>query len=174
MRSNRNLPLLGPGRALGVAAVALLVPLAATLLPSCDLPTQSCTLVGCQSGIDFALFDAHTAAYTVTIESAEVSGSFECVPPTDPGEELWTTRSFSGDLGQEESALATALCGASSVSLRFLHQDADLPEQLSIEIDGERDVTHTFSGIEYTVSQPNGPDCPPTCSQAELSFDAPT
>ena len=43
---------------------------------------------------------------------------------------------------------------------------------LLLVLTGATQASQTFSDIEYAVSQPNGPDCPPTCSQVELTLDA--
>lgn len=136
-------------------------------------PPGGCTLVGCTSRIDVVLPEAQSIVYTVTLSSPTVSGSVECVPPNPDDENaMWSERAFGGDLREQGPAIATVVCHASRVSVQFLSEDPDLPDELTIEIAGDGDFSQTFSGIEYTVSQPNGPDCPPTCSQVELAMDA--
>lgn len=163
MRFNR------PGRAL-LPALALF---GLMLLPACDLGVgQQCTLIGCLDAINIELPVEHSSAYTVRVDSPTLSGSFECAPP-NAGEagSAWSARAFEGDFGQGGPALATAMCRASGVSLQFFGEDADLPEQLRVELDGAQSVSQTFSDIQYNVSQPNGPDCPPTCRSVALTLD---
>lgn len=142
---------------------------------ACDplFPPTGCTLIGCTSTIDFVLPEEQTSVYTVTIESASLSGSVECVPPNpDEPNAVWSERAFNGDLRDSAPALATVVCDANRVSLQFFDADPAMPDEVTIEIAGEDALAQTFTDIEYAVSQPNGPDCPPTCSQVELTLDA--
>lgn len=153
-----------------LSLAALVVALAA--LPGCDVfAPRACTLIGCTSTIDLLLPEAHSSVYEVSIESPTVSGTVECVPP-DPDEEdgRWSERLFTGDLRAQGPAVATVVCDASRVSLQFFDSEPDMPKELTVTIDGEHSRSRTFDDIEYAVSQPNGPDCPPVCSQVELSL----
>lgn len=156
--------------------IALLAVVATLASLGCDglLPPTGCTLIGCTSTIDLALPVRFSSVYTVTVTSPTVSGSVECVPPdqADPNA-VWSERAFGGDLREQGPAIATVVCGEDRLSLQFFEQDPAMPDELTVEIDGEHTLAQTFRDIPYSVSHPNGPDCPPTCNQVELTLDAP-
>ena len=67
----------------------------------------------------------------------------------------------------------TVRCGvdvdcSSGVFFSDLRVDA-----VEIRVENERGVTFTEVQPTYEETEPNGPDCPPTCYRAEVTVDTP-
>lgn len=138
-------------------------------------PSEMCTLIGCESAITVSLPEPQSGPFAITLESEAFSGSVECAPPEqEPTGDAWVARNPTGDLGEAPSAAATVRCAPGAVTFVFLGEEPAMPEELTVSLDGDAPLTQTFSDIDYDVSQPNGPDCPPTCRTTTLELDGTT
>ncbi len=132
-----------------------------------------CTAIGCGSSLDITLapesnvLSDGTYLITVDRDGDEIACSFRI--PDDISE--------SGEVGyiecagnaSEVQALLQPRAGANNVIVE-LHI-AGAPQQLGIEV--TRDAQSILSRQlqpSYTQSNPNGPECPPTCPHADLSL----
>jgi hypothetical protein len=140
---------------------------------ACDLtPPTACSLVGCNSVLTVEAPALDDAAFSVTVESDTWSGTISCAPADAAGERgppVETT----GDIAREEADAVSAIatCDRRGVTLRPLLREAadELPTSAIVTITSGADTfVADDDDIAYAVSQPNGPDCEPTCSTATL------
>ncbi|WAS91726.1 hypothetical protein [Nannocystis punicea] len=142
--------------------------LAASLacLPAAGCDSQACTLIGCGSSFQIALQrDAWTAGkYEVTVvadgETIECSATLplQCdAPPACPEASQLL-------LGLDGCALDPAQHKLGSLEF----QQGRAPKSVSVQVrqDGALLGEGEYSPV-YSESQPNGPDCEPTCVGAE-------
>lgn len=76
---------------------------------------------------------------------------------------------LSGDFAGDNAALLVT-CTEDGFPLA-VDGGGEPPAEITVEVTGASSgglVSDTFEGIQYTVSQPNGPDCEPTCYQTTL------
>ncbi len=103
---------------------------------------RACTLIGCDSALRVEFPDPLPEGATITLE------------PVDPD-------------GQAVSftCTATSPCESLLVARDFT------PDALTVRIQGGGvDHVEAFTP-DYTVSRPNGPDCPPECRHATIFVD---
>lgn len=119
---------------------------------------KACTEIGCMDGVslDFSLTDPGN--YIVTATTTPDHGVTQCtVPLPFDGSE---TCSGPGQLGLSGSELPPDQQAISGMTFTF----TDLTEvHLNVNLDGASIIDHAYP-VSYTISQPNGPDCEPTCS----------
>jgi hypothetical protein len=135
-------------------------------------PTAECTEIGCHDGL----------VVTVSPARAWPHGAYRFIIEAD-GREI----TCSGSLPLPECSTRAITCdgdgvviGESGCALSPTeHAFSDIvfstnPETvtISIERDDEIIATQTWTPVYQTV-QPNGPDCPPTCTNAAVSLDLP-
>ena len=144
--------------ALVAAAVAI------ALLPNC---TEGCTELGCGpaftieldegvfAGGDYQMVvtsDGVTTSCTVTLPIASCPDGFSCDRP-DPG--------FFIELND---------CGGTLERLEAIVFHTQAPAQIDVEVSKAGTVLGSDSfQPAYTTSQPNGPDCEPTCKQTQAA-----
>jgi hypothetical protein len=160
-------PSMSPGGFERMAVVALWAGLAA-LSSGCDRLVKTCTLIGCSSGfaVNFQYTDGvwRPGRYQVDVTSDGVSGSCEVTLPLAPCETPSSTctgqRSWS--LGESGCALPTSQHSLSGISF-----SGTTPAKVDVTVsrDGRQLASQSFTP-SYTTSQPNGPDCEPTCRTA--------
>lgn len=155
-------------------AVFLLV--VAGSLAGCTLPLyeNACTLIGCGDSIEVDLGDVADEGFQASVESAAASGGFTCSPANADGVISSTPTDLSGDFASEDAALMPS-CSADGFLLAR-RRDGDPPTTITVEATGATSgtvVQETFADIDYEVSQPNGPDCEPTCFHTTLSVTGP-
>jgi hypothetical protein len=131
--------------------------LASVLLLASCAGSAPCPQKDCASGLSVDVVTAADGAYTVAVSTDAGSGSCTFVLPLSSGEEP------SCDQGDLDFFMEQR--GDRVVSIEF---QGDTPEELDIvvDLDGATIYDQTLAP-SYQVEQPNGPDCPPTCSFAE-------
>ena len=144
----------------------ILLSLALACLPSTGCDSQACTLIGCAGTFQIALQrDAWTAGeYTITVvadgEAIEcaVTLPLQCeAPPACPQGSPFV-------LGLEGCALDPSQHKLGSVEF----QQGHAPKSVAVQVrqDGALLGEGQYSPT-YSESQPNGPDCEPTCVGAD-------
>lgn len=126
---------------------------------SCDGVGTACTEIGCDDGITLTVTSA--SGLTAGVYSISVSGTGES-----------TSCSITIDSGAQVTDTTCDLVDNTASSFTVVLHSA--PEALTVTIDrdgtelGKEDLTPS-----YTTVQPNGPDCEPTCHQADASMQIP-
>lgn len=144
----------------------ILLALSLACLPSTGCDSQACTLIGCGSTFQIALQrDAWTAGeYTVTVvadgETIECAATLplQCeAPPACPQNSPFI-------LGLEGCALDPSQHKLGNIEF----QQGHAPKSVALQIhqDGALLGEGQYSPT-YSESQPNGPDCEPTCVGAD-------
>jgi hypothetical protein len=108
------------------------------LLGGCESLNQACTLIGCQSGLRIQFTNTPTAAYSI---EARI-----------PGET--TSKVF--------DCPVPAQCVSGAFFLDFT------PSTVVVTITSGTTTRSLTVDPSYTVTRPNGQDCPPTCSNATV------
>ncbi|MCB9662913.1 MAG: hypothetical protein H6732_02285 [Alphaproteobacteria bacterium] len=128
------------------------------LLAACPVESQLCTLIGCLSTLELTLdlpgWEDGDTVLTVDVERAVV----RC------------TVSATGEATCDDDGLSVSFDGEGD--RRVLELQGHLVEA-AITVRAERDgvgVLDTTTTPDWTVSQPNGPDCSPTCVSAALTL----
>jgi hypothetical protein len=126
-----------------VAACAAPLPEAApppaTPGPAGDTPQQACTRIGCDSGWIVEIADPSALPQSYTVRVL-VGGS----------------------------VVASAQCSASQPCGDRVFLSGVTAEEATLEITGAAVPLRWTVRPEYTLLQPNGPQCPPTCRQARV------
>lgn len=139
-----------------------------TLLFACVLPLDSgepkaCTEIGCVDGvgIDFSLSDPGSYLIIATTTPSYETTQCTATLPFD-GTEGCTGPGSIGISGTELPADQQSIEG-------MTFQLLDLTEiHLNVNLDGATLIDHEYP-ISYVESQPNGPECEPTCSYASVT-----
>jgi hypothetical protein len=143
-----------------VAAVLVAVALAAAL-SGCG----ACTLVGCASSVTVHFPPVGgVGTYVFRIEEEERTWSCTLtIPLPEPG--AYPTNCDLQPMGP-------AVSDPEQFTFTSLWLDAHPSRaRLVIERDGTVLLDHTLEPV-YQTSQPNGPECPPTCSAAVVDLDS--
>lgn len=147
---------------------SLLLAAAAVVVTSCNVG-QVCTLVGCSSGVSVTL-----------TSSAWQDGDYTLELTSDGQREQCSFRVPT--IVNVDSSVPVSCSGGSSrvwldVNGRDAHQIvihasvAAEPKVLGLGLSRDGSVVFTHSDMpSYVTSQPNGPDCEPTCRSATLEF----
>lgn len=161
-------------RAFAFVAFALLASAIGLATNACS--TKSCTLVGCQSGAAITVHPAAGAALTgatfaICLNgkcSSGVAGGGEAGPASDPSHIV-----MNGDVG-----IQTADVSGSNVVFDYredesnpatkIHTSGDTYRVSIIGADKSTLVDATRTVTYPNTSQPNGPDCDPTCHNATV------
>jgi hypothetical protein len=138
-------------RVAGVPAFPWLRPLALVAavagLSGCNsLGPRSCTLIGCQNGLTVQLSAMPSAPFRVELRATSATAQPVYV----------------------YDCSNSAACGQGAFFPDFSGDHAFVTVVTSA---GTR--TTEITRIEYRVSRPNGPDCPPACRQATVTADVP-
>jgi hypothetical protein len=160
-------------RAGAVVFFAGLVGVAAS--EACLPSSTACTLVGCSSALTIEAPTLGDGPFTVAIDSASLAGEVDCGALVDGGRGQATAAR--GDIARDFDAVSTgdvvvvAECTERGVRLLVARSDARatevLPTTATINVTSGADVfSVNAQAIEYDVSQPNGPECEPTCHTA--------
>lgn len=118
--------------------------LATALLAACTRsPNETaCTLIGCASGVTIEVLGSIPEGSRITLTPAHPNGLARSV-----------------------------VCTAESPCAGPILIEEFAPETFTVRVSGEGvDFERTFSPA-YTVSRPNGPDCPPECRNATITID---
>lgn len=164
-----------PASSLLAGVLAIVVAVVVTgVVVGCSLPFEetTCTLIGCGDTITIDLGEVADEGFVATVESPLASGGFSCSAPEQTNEGSVASMSptdLSGDFaGDEASVFVTC---TEDGFLLAMADDGEPPAAITVEATGASSgsvVSDTFEDIQYTVSQPNGPDCEPTCYQTTL------
>ncbi len=121
--------------------------------------TEECTAVGCTDSITVTFDHAIERNYTVAITFNGQKGTADCTSATNPGPEVTVPVS-----GLDR----TITCTQTGVLLQ------GAPEDVVFDFTFQ-DGTVATVGLkpEYETVEPNGPDCDPTCDQAEVEVVLP-
>jgi hypothetical protein len=103
----------------------------------------TCTLIGCSSGLTVNLAQAPAGAYRIEVFSSPGGPHY-----------VWDC----GDAAQ---------CGTSAQFTDFT------PESVTIRVTTSAGTLEQTSQVTYDVSRPNGPNCGPTCTQAQVTVALP-
>jgi hypothetical protein len=146
-------------------AVGFVIAGAPLVLAGCNFP--SCTEIGCLSyfraDIDKSS-EWESGRWEVTFRAdGSTLGSCEVELPSSPNSEGDCT----GDLLLRLRSDGQGIERASS--RRDYSEDTPSEFTVRLERDGQQVAQQTFSPTFESV-QPNGPDCPPVCEQAEAEF----
>lgn len=118
----------------------LLVPIAALAASGCLLETQSCTLLGCDDGVQITWSGAAASDRgVVTLDG--VARPFDC------------------------AAANTLPVQCTPTGLRVTGR----PVTVQIEVTTAAGVRRATLTPAYTATRPNGPDCEPVCYQATVA-----
>lgn len=123
---------------------------------SCDGVGTACTEIGCDDGITLTVSPA--SGLIAGVYSVSVSGTGES-----------TSCSLTVDNAAQVTDTTCDLIDNTAGSFTVVLHSS--PETLTITIDrdgtelGKEDITPS-----YTTVQPNGPECEPTCHQADVSM----
>lgn len=158
-----------------VASIAVVV--AAALSSSCD-GERACTLVGCNSQLVIEAPALDDAAFTVLFESNEITGTVTCPAADDTGFRgiaIDATGDIAREADESSAASVVAFCNEDGVALSAFRSDVDpadvFPTNVTVTFtntDGATTFSASDDDLAYDVSQPNGPDCEPTCLQGTL------
>jgi hypothetical protein len=112
-----------------------------------------------------------TEPYRVEFEARGLTGSFDCVPRADAGpDDLWIVENATGDLGTfDEGAAGYPDCWAAEAGVA-MRRSSIPPPHATVTVGGSSTWRRTFSPIHYSVWQPNGEMCEPTCYSAVLDL----
>ncbi|MCR9162527.1 MAG: hypothetical protein ACE37F_19180 [Nannocystaceae bacterium] len=136
------------------------------LLSSSGCDTQSCTLADCGSGASITVETQDDASLPegeleVVVEADGETRTATC---TESDEEP------SGGLfeGEDGAVQIRLTCGQTGLSVGLTAADPeDMPDDYRIQVFVDDELSLDESGtFEYSTSQPNGPDCGPTCRNA--------
>ncbi len=157
-RTQSNLPRMGASATLGLVLSA-----------SCgEVPErvgqigESCTLIGCTSGLTFTVpWVAGAAAFDVDVDGPTLAGSFTCAQNAE-GFYVLAPDTITGSF----AATTVVSCDGPGFTL------GDTPDELVVTVAAGPDTRRRgFSRIQYLTVQPNGPDCEPTCTQLTLPLE---
>ncbi len=139
----------------------------AALAMGCEtIETKACTLIGCESGLTVALQAATWPSGSWRVEAKVGDETRSCtvtIPLPSDGQAVCAGALR---LGTSGSALVAAQQSLSSVHL----PDTPTAVTLTVLRDGSVLASKTFSP-SYTSSEPNGPGCGPTCTQANAALN---
>lgn len=133
-------------------------------------PAHGCTEIGCVNGYHVTLSSASgwkAGKYTIDVVSDGVTTTCTATLPltststaecTRPGVQLGLSGSM---LPPEQQSLSDLTVAASPMAVT-----------ITVSRDGAQLVTKDFTPT-YTTSQPNGPDCEPTCTSASDTLALP-
>lgn len=133
---------------LGLASLFLLGACAGNPLPE----GPSCTLLGCEGGLNITIPVEVSQAYQLKLTAADK----ETITASCPGEGTSTLRCWPGEPGKAASV--------------FVPQYT--PEELTIEITAADQVLTQTVKPSYKELKPNGPNCSPICTQATIELKA--
>lgn len=138
--------------------VGLLASLAFALPLATGCGSQTCTLIGCDDGVEVSLEPSVVSTYGVEIVVDGVAGSFTC---TEVGGG-WSLDNEIGDV-----PLAYRGCSGDGFTVE------GTPATLEISVTAQ-DGSWTgavASNPTYQSTQPNGPGCGPICEIAEVTVE---
>ncbi len=136
--------------------ILLLAVLLAIFLRSRYSPLHFCTLIGCNNSLKLVFNRPQALPYTITVTSdTGETRSATCAPGQD-------------GTGTSSQTSQIVMCQPSSVTFYNFN-----PQQISIEINWSGARFSESGQPTYTSSQPNGPDCPPTCYSGTFSVNIP-
>lgn len=139
----------------------------ATLLAACSasdpVDPKACTTIGCVDGysLDFEASSWAQGKYTVEITADGKPCTCEATLPLDASSKSTCTLP-EVQLGLSGSALSTGQQGL--VGLVFTSQPAKI--DVTVKLDGATLGQPASFTPAYSTSQPNGPECGPTCTNA--------
>lgn len=151
-----------------LAVVALLWAGLAALSSGCEMLTKTCTTAGCVTGfaVDLQPTDNiwRPGRYRVDVTADGVSGSCEVTLPPAPCGTTSTTCTGQRNWGVGESGCALP---SDQHSINRVAFSGTTPATVAVVVsrDGRQLASQTFTPT-YVTSQPNGPDCEPTCRTA--------
>jgi hypothetical protein len=122
--------------------------------------TEECTAVGCTDSITVSFSTAVPRDYKVDIELDGKPGSADCSEATHPG---------GGDVEVEVTGLGrTIRCTQTGALLQGAPENVRLVFTFP-----DAKVADVTLKPKYQTVEPNGPECEPTCDQAEVTVDLP-
>lgn len=139
----------------------------AALLAACsasdDTEPKSCTTIGCVNGytLDFEASSWAQGKYTVELTVDGKAGTCEATLPLDASSKSTCTLP-EVQMGLSGSALPAGQQGL--VGLMFTSQPAKV--EVAVKLDGAVVGQPASFTPAYKTSQPNGPECGPTCTNA--------
>jgi hypothetical protein len=108
-------------------------------VPAPEPPVQACTRIGCEDG------------WSVQID-----------------EGIALPESYTLRIIVDGAVVASATCSPAQPCGRQVFLAGVTAEEAQLEILGGADPLRWTVRPEYTIVQPNGPNCPPTCTQARV------
>ncbi|MEZ0372024.1 MAG: hypothetical protein ACAI44_23235 [Candidatus Sericytochromatia bacterium] len=123
----------------------LLITFTALGLLSACTPEKACTLIGCVDGLNITLKGQVAQSYTLKLK---VQGQ--------PDQNLSCPEGTSGHICFPNGSVFVNNYTPQSVEITYTA--------------GEKTVTKKFNP-SYSTSNPNGPDCGPTCKQARIELE---
>jgi hypothetical protein len=119
-------------------------------------PTRVCTLIGCYDSLTLEFSHPLSENYTLQLTSSiGETTSITC-----------TTSSAEGQISP--TANLSAMCQPNSIIISNY-----TPQKVTITITWNGGSYTSTATPTYQSVQPNGPNCPPTCSQATWQLDLP-
>lgn len=144
------------------AALALPVVVGASVLPSCE----SCTDVGCGSGVTFHLgYDLQRDRTYVW----EACVDTHCWPATLRHSGTDESVSRSDPLGRLEMVVDDDILGLTLPEDENWDGEHTVTLRMDWHEDGRRERIRFESTVEFEAFHPNGPRCEPTCWVAEVT-----
>lgn len=122
-------------------------------LAACNPPAptvQACTEIGCSDEVAVIVSGALPAAYTIDLAAAGLE-----------------TISLTCTNGQSSEA-SIHECRPDGAVFRGL-----APDEVTVTLTWEGGIVSDTVQPTYATTQPNGPDCPPTCRQGSLTLTLP-
>lgn len=152
MTKNTRLRLLVPAHIrtlLGLTSALLLTACGTALFSEID-PIQgtACTEIGCSNQVAIQLATPMSLPYDIEVEANGVT---------------WTgTCTATGIETDEEKGDTVLYCTADDLTLSIT------PEELRVSVTSGEETRELTATPEYVTTQPNGPQCEPTCRQAQV------
>jgi hypothetical protein len=143
------------------------------LIPGCsgDLGGGACTQIGCTDGLQVGLVPSEgwpAGQYVFSIETdgamQSCSGNLPLLP-CENGSSLTCQGPALASIGESGCALAPSAHGFAGISFQGMPKNV----VVRIERDGAVIADRTLSPT-YVTTQPNGPDCGPTCHSASAQI----
>lgn len=142
----------------------------ATAAPTEEPAPKMCTKIGCSDGLSVGLdLPLKTGKYLVEVEAGDKKGKCEIVVPFPACGTPATRCEGTLPLFAAENG-----CGGPVDKMTFSPiRIGEAPESVMVNV--KHNGVTVLGGLfkpEYKTTQPNGPDCPPTCKQAEHVLSA--
>lgn len=153
------------------------IPLLLLLLPACSTKSNTCTLLGCQSGATVKALvnlppDEMLHATVVACRNGACASGTPTTLPTADGDRLLIHLSGGGITAQAfvmTHVFSPTLKGYELDTEFSIGDDALDGDMYSVTVqNGGAPAATAMGTATYALSTPNGADCPPTCHNATI------